>query len=504
MRSLPENSVTQRSGSGCRASEMAARRRPAAQPSVRWWSSCQASVGKHDPARVQELARLLEREPQIARADLDQRPGEPHPVQAQAGVLARRQHHAQLRRQLGEEQLEQPQRLRRAQLVQIVDQQHDRPVQRPEVGQQPLDDRLAAERRRRSDALDGAIGAGQRVDDRQPEALRIALAAFHGDRGDAIGDPRGLDPGPQEDGLAAPGGRTHEHHLARAGRRQPVEQRPPRDEPAHGASGDGDCGRQPLHGPLRALSARPTRPPYRPATREARRSLPATRRACEGGGSAAFRRARRPDGATRSARARPPAGSGTARAHPDPRPRRRCRHAPASPRAARTPARSTPAPGRPTAPRRVEHEDPESRGVEPRPRARHRRRLERVRVVRHQHDGRMAVRFAAVVDDLHRGRRRLRGDHRVRGREQGAELRLAVGRLLHGVPVEPERDVVEEQAAVHQAYVDAPFDPVGERAERAYDIAPVDPEVLREVVPRAGWRKLLLIFKEKVLSILLI
>jgi hypothetical protein len=57
---------------------------------------------------------------------------------------------------------------------------------------------------------------------------------------------------------------------------------------------------------------------------------------------------------------------------------------------------------------------------------------------------------------------------------------------LHGVPVEPERDVVEEQAAVHQAYVDAPFDPVAEGAERAYDIAPVDPEVLREVVSRAG------------------
>ena len=49
-----------------------------------------------------------------------------------------------------------------------------------------------------------------------------------------IGRLRGLDPGPQQHGLAAPRGRAHEDHVARAGGRQPVEQRPARYEPAQG------------------------------------------------------------------------------------------------------------------------------------------------------------------------------------------------------------------------------------------------------------------------------
>ena len=40
------------------------------------------------------------------------------------------------------------------QLVQVVDDQHERLVERAQVGQQPLDDRLAAERRRGADPLD--------------------------------------------------------------------------------------------------------------------------------------------------------------------------------------------------------------------------------------------------------------------------------------------------------------------------------------------------------------
>ena len=50
MRSLPENSATNRSGSGCPASAIAARRNPATQPSVRSSSSARAASGSSIPA----------------------------------------------------------------------------------------------------------------------------------------------------------------------------------------------------------------------------------------------------------------------------------------------------------------------------------------------------------------------------------------------------------------------------------------------------------------------
>ena len=152
-------------------------------------------------------------------------------MQPQRGVLARGQHHPQLRGQLRQEKLEPLQRFSGAQLVQIVDHQHDRLLERVQVGPQPLDDREAAERRRGLDPLHERVRAdntGERVDDRQPEALRIALPAFHRDPDDPIGRPRRLDPGSQQHGLAAPRGRAHEDHLARANSRQPVEESSPR------------------------------------------------------------------------------------------------------------------------------------------------------------------------------------------------------------------------------------------------------------------------------------
>jgi hypothetical protein len=65
-------------------------------------------------------------------------------VQPQVRILACDEHHPQPRRQLGEELLEQPQRVRRVKLVQVVDDQHDGRGERSEVGAQPVDDRLAA------------------------------------------------------------------------------------------------------------------------------------------------------------------------------------------------------------------------------------------------------------------------------------------------------------------------------------------------------------------------
>ena len=61
VRSLPENSRTNRSGSGCPASEIAASRRPAAQPSVRSCSSATPASDSAIPDASSSCARLLER-----------------------------------------------------------------------------------------------------------------------------------------------------------------------------------------------------------------------------------------------------------------------------------------------------------------------------------------------------------------------------------------------------------------------------------------------------------
>jgi hypothetical protein len=93
---------------------------------------------------------------------------------------------------------------------------------------------------------------------------------------------------------------------------------------------------------------------------------------------------------------------------------------------------------------------------------------------------------AEVVDEAHRGQRRARTED-LRGRlEQRAELCVAVGRALHGCPVDPERDVVEEQATVHLADVDRAFEPIGERVERADEIVGRGAEIAGEVVARTG------------------
>ena len=95
------------------------------------------------------------------------------------------------------------------------------------------------------------------------------------------------------------------------------------------------------------------------------------------------------------------------------------------------------------------------------------------------------MRVAAVVRELEVGCGR--ADRVLRGRlEQRAGLRVAVGRLPNGLAVDPERDVVEEEAAVHLRHVDPALDAVGERVERPDQIAAIDAEVEREVAGAGG------------------
>ena len=96
------------------------------------------------------------------------------------------------------------------------------------------------------------------------------------------------------------------------------------------------------------------------------------------------------------------------------------------------------------------------------------------------------MRSAAVVHELQVDRRGTRPEH-VRGRlQQRARLGVAVGRLPNRVAVDPERDVVEEEPAVHLRHVDPALDAVGERVERADQIVAIEAEVEREVVAGAG------------------
>jgi hypothetical protein len=94
---------------------------------------------------------------------------------------------------------------------------------------------------------------------------------------------------------------------------------------------------------------------------------------------------------------------------------------------------------------------------------------------------------AAVVYQLEAGRRRAWSEDLCGRLDEGARLGVAVRGLLDGLTVDPERDVVEEETAVHLGYVDAPLDAVGKGGERTDEIVAIDPDVECEVVAGAGW-----------------
>ena len=114
------------------------------------------------------------------------------------------------------------------------------------------------------------------------------------------------------------------------------------------------------------------------------------------------------------------------------------------------------------------------------------RRAQGVRIVGDEDDRRVAVHEPAVVDQPEARRGRARAEHLCGRREQGARLRVAVARLVYGIAVDPDRDVVQEKAAVDLGDVDAALDALRERIERPDRVAAVDARVQREVVSRTG------------------
>ena len=147
---------------------------------------------------------------------------------------------------------------------------------------------------------------------------------------------------------------------------------------------------------------------------------------------------------------------------------------------------------RPRSPRRragpgsVDDDDPEAAAVEPGPRALRQRPIEGVRVVRHEDDRGLTMLVSLVVHDTKLGCRRARPEDLTCRLEQGSRLRVAIRRLPNRFAVHPERDVVEKQPTVHAGDVDQALEAVGERLERADEVVPIDAQVEREVISRAG------------------
>jgi hypothetical protein len=126
-----------------------------------------------------------------------------------------------------------PEPLGRVELVQIVDHEHEPPLERFQVGEQALDQRLAAEFRRRGDPLGQllAVRIGKRVYHREPEVLGVVFAALDRNPGDPLVEARRLSPGAEQHRLAAAGGAADERHPARGDGREPFEQRLALDQP---------------------------------------------------------------------------------------------------------------------------------------------------------------------------------------------------------------------------------------------------------------------------------
>ena len=109
-------------------------------------------------------------------------------MQAEGRLLASREQDPQLRRHPREQQLQPGQCVVGAELVEIVDHQLERLLEPLELCLQPLDDRHAGEARCRTDPLDDLVAGriGERVDQGEPEQLRVALAALDRDPGDGL------------------------------------------------------------------------------------------------------------------------------------------------------------------------------------------------------------------------------------------------------------------------------------------------------------------------------
>ena len=197
-RSVPENSSTKRSGSGRPLREITARRRPAAQPSVR---SCNAAAPATDrliPDAGQQFACLANTEAQIAGSKLGDLAGQPELVQFDRWIAARRQHDVRRFRQRAEQMLELGAGVSGTQLVEIVDHQHDDSGRFGQFRYDRVDNHVAVKIGRGGlpSGISDGVRSPDRLQDGEPELLRILLVAGHRHVGDPAVLARSVGPRP--------------------------------------------------------------------------------------------------------------------------------------------------------------------------------------------------------------------------------------------------------------------------------------------------------------------
>ena len=148
VRSLPENSAANRSGSGCPASEGPPAAAPPPSP-----RSAPAAAPPPTPTAArrprQTAPALRHREAKIRGPDLGELPLQTQAVQAQPQIVPGQEHEPKHSRCPHQQQLQLTERIGRPQLVEVVDHQPEPVLQRRQVLQQPLHDRPPVQIRRR-------------------------------------------------------------------------------------------------------------------------------------------------------------------------------------------------------------------------------------------------------------------------------------------------------------------------------------------------------------------
>ena len=178
----------------------------------------QTGIRQSDPAGTEQGARFVERQAQVGPAQFGQLAREPQAVQAERRFLACPEQDPQLGRQPHQQHLQPGERVFAVELVEVVDHQLERVLEPLELGQEPLDHNRPCEPRRRADPLDDLVPGrvGERLDQVDPEALRVTFVAVDRDPGDGLIPLRG--PRAQENGLPASRRGTHERDRAGSAR----------------------------------------------------------------------------------------------------------------------------------------------------------------------------------------------------------------------------------------------------------------------------------------------
>ncbi len=164
------------------------------------------AVGQPHPRRLQQRARLLEREAKVLAPDLGQLPLHTQAVQPQPQIAACQQHESQLRRRGPDQQLHVADGLVGLELVQVVDHQPQRLLERAQIFEQPSDDVRAVQIRRGRQLphpLRSGTGLAQRVENGEPEHLRIVLLTPHRHPRRALAQTGRGDPRAQQERLPA-------------------------------------------------------------------------------------------------------------------------------------------------------------------------------------------------------------------------------------------------------------------------------------------------------------